>query len=264
MRFEDLKYSCIMRNLGKMIRAGNLLADDGKTLVVALDHGMVGITHGIECMERVIDQVIRGGADGVLISLGAAKRLAPRLSGKLSIVLSIPFDPKYVELAAKMGVDAVKTTYFGKIPLDWDQMRKIGEVASAAEDWGMIYIVEVVPADDLDKPIYDLEKIKQAARIGAELGGDLVKTAYVGPPHLYRKEVVDSCLVPIVIMGGARMETEREVLTVVKESMEAGAIGGVIGRNIWQHSNPEKMTRAMSAIIHENLGVDEALRILES
>jgi fructose-bisphosphate aldolase/2-amino-3,7-dideoxy-D-threo-hept-6-ulosonate synthase len=263
MRLEDLKYSSMTLNLGKIIRAGNLLADDGKALVVALDHGMIGITRGIEHMGRVIDQVMKGGADGVLITLGAAKRLALKLSGKISIVLSIPFDPKYVELAAKIGADAVKTMYFGKVPLEWDQMGKISEVAETAEDWGMIYMVEVVPVDESGKIIYDLEKIKQAARIGSELGGDIVKTAYVGPPSSYRKEVVDSCLAPIMIMGGPRMETARETLAIVKEAMDAGAVGGVIGRNIWQHTNPEKMTHVISAIIHENMEVDEALKILE-
>jgi len=262
MELKDLKYSGIMRSTGKVIRAGNLLADDGKTLVVAMDHGMIGITKGIEFMERVIDQVMKGGADAVLINLGAAKRLAPKLSGKLSMVLSIPFDPKYVELAAKIGADAVKTTYFGKVPLDWSQMEKISEVAEAAEDWGMIYMVEVVPTDESGKTIYDIEKVKQAARIGAELGGDIVKTAYVGPVSSY-KDVVESCLVPIVVMGGPKMETVKDLLVMVKESVEAGAIGGAIGRNIWQYENPEKMTRAISAIIHEGVNIDEALKILE-
>jgi len=262
VRSAEPKYSSIMRNVGKTIRAGNLLSDDGRTLIVAMDHGMIGITKGIEFMERVVESSIKGGADAVLITLGAAKRLAQKISGKLSMVLSIPFDPKYVELAAKIGADAVKTTYFGKVPLAWSDMARISSVAEAAEDWGVIYITEIVPMDEAGKTIYDLEVVKQAARIGSELGGDFVKTAYVGPASSY-KAVVEASLTPIIVMGGPKMESPRDVLTMVKESLEAGAIGGAIGRNIWQYKDPEKMTKALAGIIHEDLSVEKALRLLE-
>jgi len=41
-----------------------------------------------------------------------------------------------------------------------------------------------------------------------------------------------------------------------------GGAGASIGRNIFQHDDPEKMTRAIAAIVHNEVTVDEALTIL--
>ena len=251
-----------MRKVGKVLRLGRILKDDGKTLIVAMDHGMGGITEGIEDIVNVVRKMVEGGADAVMVNLGAVKRIAENFSGKISIVLTIPFDPKYVELAAKLGVDAVKTTYFGPVPLTEEKYLQFSAIGRACEELGIPWMAEVVPVDAQGKTIYDVKVIKKAARIGSELGGDLVKTAYAGTVEEY-KDVVKSCLAPIVIMGGPKMENDKDVLQMVKNSIDAGAIGGAIGRNIWQHKNPAKMAKAISKIIHENITVEEAIKILK-
>jgi DhnA family fructose-bisphosphate aldolase class Ia len=251
-----------MKAVGKVLRLGRILRDDGRTLVVAMDHGMGGTTGGIEDIVDVVRKMIEGGADAVMVNLGAVRRIAEKFAGKISIVLTIPFDPKYVELAAKLGVDAVKTTYFGAVPLSEEKYNQFSSIARACEDWEMPWMAEVVPVDGERKIIYDVEMVKKAARIGSELGGDLVKTAYTGTVEEYNK-IVRSCLTPIVVMGGPKMENIKDVLQMVKNSVEAGAAGGAIGRNIWQHTSPEKMAKAISSIIHENISVEKALKMLE-
>jgi DhnA family fructose-bisphosphate aldolase class Ia len=161
-----------------------------------------------------------------------------------------------------LGVDAVKTTYFGAVPLSEEKYNQFSSIARACEDWEMPWMAEVVPVDGERKIIYDVEMVKKAARIGSELGGDLVKTAYTGTVEEYKK-IVRSCLTPIVVMGGPKMENIKDVLQMVKNSVEAGAAGGAIGRNIWQHMSPEKMAKAISSIIHENISVEKALKMLE-
>jgi fructose-bisphosphate aldolase/2-amino-3,7-dideoxy-D-threo-hept-6-ulosonate synthase len=44
--------------------------------------------------------------------------------------------------------------------------------------------------------------------------------------------------------------------------MEAGAAGATIGRNIFGADDPEAMTAALVAIIHQDASVEEALAIL--
>ena len=251
-----------MQNIGKFLRLGHVVKSDGRTLIVALDHGMMGITQGIEDIQEVIAKVIAGGADAILVNLGVARKVAETVKGKIAVVLTIPYDPKYVELAAKLGVDAVKTTYFGPIPLSEEKYNQFSAIGRACEEWGMPYIAEVVPVDEKGKTIYDVETVKKAARIGAELGGDMVKTAYTGTVEEYRS-IVKACPVPIVVMGGPKMENDKDVLQMVKNSVDAGAVGGAIGRNIWQHRDPAKMAKAISKIIHDNITVEEALKILE-
>jgi fructose-bisphosphate aldolase/2-amino-3,7-dideoxy-D-threo-hept-6-ulosonate synthase len=250
-----------MPSIGKRLRLSRLTRKDGKTLIVAIDHGIVGITEGIENVLGVVEKVIEGGADAVLVNFGVARKIIEKFGGSVAIVLTIPFDPKYVELAVKMGVDAVKTTYFGPVPLSEDKYNKFSAVGQACEEWEIPWVAEVVPVDDQNKTIFEIEMIKKAARIGSELGGDIIKTAYTGTPSDYRK-VIEASLAPIVIMGGPKMENVKDVLQITKDSIDAGAIGGAIGRNIWQHKDPVKMTRAIVSVIHENATTEEALEIL--
>jgi len=248
--------------LGKSYRFRNIFSRNNKALIVAMDHGMVGNFQKLEDMILMVEKVVEGGADALLVTPGAAKYLIRRLKKRIPLVLSIPYDPKYIELAVKLDADAVKTTYFGPVPLDWKTMHEIWTVSCAADEWGMPYMVEIVPCDADGKTIYDIEKIKQAARIGAELGGDIVKTAYVGPPSKY-VEVVKASFVPITVMGGPKMESVKDALVMLKEAVEAGASGGTIGRNIWQHEAPDKVVRAMVSILHEGKDVEEALKIIQ-
>ena len=104
--------------------------------------------------------------------------------------------------------------------------------------------------------------IKHAARVGNEMGADLVKVSYTGSVETF-KEVVLGCAVPVVIAGGPKMNSDREILEMVKGSIDAGGAGISIGRNVFQHRDPKRMVMAMSAIVHENSDVEEALKILK-
>lgn len=58
------------------------------------------------------------------------------------------------------------------------------------------------------------------------------------------------------------MDSDRDILEMVKGSVEAGGAGVSIGRNVFQHASPQKMIEAMSAIIHRDMSVDDAMKIL--
>jgi len=69
--------------------------------------------------------------------------------------------------------------------------------------------------------------------------------------------------VPVVIAGGPKMATPRDVLKMAEEAIKAGAIGVSIGRNVFQHRNPTAMTRALTRIVHEGVSVGRAMRELK-
>jgi len=73
---------------------------------------------------------------------------------------------------------------------------------------------------------------------------------------------VSACHVPVIIAGGPKAATTREVLQMVSDSLKAGGAGVSIGRNVFQHENPAKMVKALSALVHDGATVDEALAIL--
>jgi DhnA family fructose-bisphosphate aldolase class Ia len=103
--------------------------------------------------------------------------------------------------------------------------------------------------------------MRMVMRIGAELGIDLVKTQFTGDKDGFRS-AVESCYVPVVVLGGSKMEDDAAVLKMVRDAMDAGGKGVAMGRNIWGHQDPEKMTAAIVSIVHEGAAVDEALEIL--
>jgi putative autoinducer-2 (AI-2) aldolase len=67
--------------------------------------------------------------------------------------------------------------------------------------------------------------------------------------------------VPVVIAGGPKCETEKEVFEFVYDGMQKGAIGVNLGRNVWQSPQPVAMAAALQAIIHEKANVRKAQEI---
>ena len=97
--------------------------------------------------------------------------------------------------------------------------------------------------------------------VGVELGADIVKVPYTGDMESF-SDVVSSCCVPVVIAGGERMDSTRDVLQMVHDAIKAGGAGISMGRNVFQHPNRIQLVRALRAIVHENATVEEALAIV--
>ena len=77
----------------------------------------------------------------------------------------------------------------------------LGEISRHCQEWGMPLLAMMYPRGRKIKDEYSAESIAHAARVGAELGADIVKTNYSGDPDSFAS-VVDSCPVPVVIAGG--------------------------------------------------------------
>jgi class I fructose-bisphosphate aldolase len=127
--------------------------------------------------------------------------------------------------------------------------------------WGMPLLAMIYPRGEKIKNEYDVNAVKHAARVGDEMGADIVKVSYTGSVETF-KEVVSGCSVPVVIAGGPKMDSDHEILEMVKGSIDAGGKGVSIGRNVFQHKNPTRMVRAISTIVHEGRNVGDALKIL--
>ena len=97
---------------------------------------------------------------------------------------------------------------------------------------------------------------KLAARFGSEFGADLLKTPYCDD----FEEVVRSVYTPIVVPGGSKMTAE-QLLTMVYNAVQAGAVGCAVGRNVWGADDPAKMTAALAAVIHGGASVADALNL---
>jgi len=72
------------------------MQQDNRTVIVPMDHGVtVGPIPGIENMQSTVSQLIKGGADAILVHKGIAKRVDANGTG-LIVMLSGMFklEPK--------------------------------------------------------------------------------------------------------------------------------------------------------------------------
>lgn len=268
--------------IGKAIRLERITnRQTGNTVIVPMDHGVtVGPIKGLINLPAAVDKVANGGADAVLGHVGLP-RLGHRGYGKdvglilhLSASTQLAPDSNHkvlvssVERAIKYGADAVSIHVNLGAEDESQMLQDFGQVAMSCEEWGMPLLAMVYTRGAKIKNEYDVEVTKLAARVGAELGADIVKVVYTGSPKTFR-QVVEGAGghlpggIKVVIAGGEKMETDEEVLAMVAGAMEAGAAGISIGRNAFQHAKPELMTAALVSIVHEGKSVDQALRLLK-
>ena len=246
-------------NTGKEFRWKHIFRDDGKAVIVALDHSTKRVVPGLENYLETVKKVAAGGADAILLSYGNMVTLSKDLPRSLGYIVGIPSPPRadFVKEASIAGADALKFTHFGG--LSDPNLNALQPIAAACQEYGIVFMPEVVPQDDKRKTLYD--QVASAARLGQEAGGDFIKIAYTGSVESF-KEVVKNCPVPVVILGGEKMDSDRELLQVVKDSIEAGGAGICIGRNIFQHKDPKAITAAICKIVHEGASVKEALKLV--
>jgi len=246
-------------NAGKAIRWKHIFRDDGKAVIVAMDHSMRGKVSGLEDYLATVKKVAAGGADAILIGYGNLLALAEDLPRNLGWIVSIPYPPRpeFVKEAAKAGADALKFTHFGG--LRDPNLNSLQPIAAACEEHGIVFMPEVVPQDENRNLLSD--QVVSAARLGQEAGGDFIKTAYSGSVESF-KEVVATCPIPIVILGGAKMDSDRDLLQVVKDAIDAGGAGTCMGRNMFQHEDPTAVVAALVKIVHEGASVDEAYKLI--
>ncbi|MBW1990097.1 MAG: class I fructose-bisphosphate aldolase family protein [Deltaproteobacteria bacterium] len=262
-------------NLGKQIRMERIRdRKTGKTVIVPMDHGIsVGPIKGLVDMRTTVNQVALGGANavvehkglvmaghrgegpdiGLIVHLSASTSLSPYPNAK-GLVCTM-------EEAIRLGADAVSIHVNLGDGMEKEMLTDFGKVSYEAATWGMPLLAMVYPRGEKIENEYDVKYVKHAARLGNEMGADMVKVPYTGSPESFA-QVVEGCTVPVVIAGGPKMKSDIDILEMVRGAMDAGAMGVSIGRNVFQHENPMALTRAISAIVHKDASINEAIDIL--
>jgi fructose-bisphosphate aldolase/2-amino-3,7-dideoxy-D-threo-hept-6-ulosonate synthase len=263
-----------MNRIGKAIRLERILdRRTRKTVIVPMDHGVtVGPIPGLIDLREAVDKVAEGGANAVLGHMGLPLH-GHRGYGRdvgliihLSASTSLGPDPNHkvlvttVEDAIKIGADAVSIHVNIGADDEAEMLADLGRVARTCDNWGMPLLAMMYPRGPKVRSEHDVEYVKHAARVGAELGVDLIKTNYTGAPDTFR-EVVKGCQIPVVIAGGPKMGTEHELFEMIYDAIQAGAVGVSIGRNVFQAENPTLLVRKISKIVHEGYTVEEAEKI---
>ncbi|MGB2808607.1 MAG: 2-amino-3,7-dideoxy-D-threo-hept-6-ulosonate synthase [Sedimentisphaerales bacterium] len=262
--------------VGKEIRLERIIdRNSHRTVIIPMDHGVtVGPIEGLADMRETVSKVVAGGANAILMHKGMV-RAGHRGTGKdvgliihLSAGTSISPDPNAKELvctveeAIKLGADAVSVHINLGAETDNQMLRQLGLVSRHCSQWQMPLVAMMYTRGAKIKDEYDVKNVKHAARVGAELGADIVKVVYTGSIETFT-EVVQGCPVPVVIAGGPKMDSDEDIFKMVVGALEAGAAGLSIGRNAFQHKKPDKIIEALCKMVHEETTIEEAARILQ-
>ncbi len=263
--------------IGKRIRLERIIdRNSGKSVIIPMDHGItVGPVEGLADMRTTIGKVVAGGANAILMHKGMVQA-GYRGRGKdvgliihLSAGTSMSPDPNAkqlvctVEEAIKLGADAVSVHINLGAETDNEMLQQLGYVSQRCTEWQMPLIAMMYTRGPKIKNEFDVANVKHAARVAAELGADIVKVAYTGSSESFA-EVVEGCPVPVVIAGGEKMDSDEHVFQMVRDALLAGAMGVSIGRNAFQHERPEEFVQAVSRMVHDSAGVEEAITIIQN
>ena len=254
-------------------RLRRIFGPDGRTVIVALDHGLIdGPCPGFEHPAETISAVVAGGPDAVLTSYGIAVNFAAELSGVGLILrsdgsesnLGSPSKGSVGQFfgagdALRVGADALAVTALPGSDSESDTLHNLARTIGEAHSRGLPVMAEMVPGGfDAPPGLRSADSVAAAARLGAELGADFIKAPYCED----FASVASSTFVPVVILGGSK-GSEAATLANIRAAVDAGAAGVAMGRNVFQSPNPTAMARAVVAVVHAGASVNEALAILE-
>jgi DhnA family fructose-bisphosphate aldolase class Ia/Fe-S-cluster-containing hydrogenase component 2 len=270
---------------GKTARMNRLFnPKDGKAVCVAADHGwMSDPTENVINLKKILELVVDGEADGVLMSYGTALRLGnvfqgkdkpailiradwmnlPRLGGSnVSNVLPVIKFRKMATSRARdalqMGASGITIYYFIGYSDEFEAIN-IEQAAVFAQECrkvGLPLIIEPMAVGGMVTGVNIAEILIVSARIAAEIGADALKIPYTGDVMTFR-QLVDQAKVPVLVLGGAKSDVPRDALELVDEALRAGASGTVFGRNVTKAKDPKKMVQDLCALVHGIKTIDE-------
>ena len=250
------------------------LTTKSKSLILAYDQGL---EHGpIDFQDNNIDPSYileiakKGKYNGIILQKGIAERyynkqapLILKLNGKTNIYKGEPLSLQIcsVKEALDLGASAIGYTIYIGSKFESKMLKEFGKIEEEARDYKIPVITWMYPRGKFVKKVTP-SLVTYAARVGLEIGSDFVKVPYTGSLNSFKKvvQVAGKCK---VLCAGGHKSTDIGILNETKNVINAGAIGMAIGRNIWQHKHPLKITKALKKIIFENKTVKTALKELK-
>jgi DhnA family fructose-bisphosphate aldolase class Ia len=271
-------------------RLNRLFGPDGKCFDVAIDHGFFNefsFLAGIENMAKAIEIIVQANPDAIQLSPGQARHLQT-IPGKAKPALVLRTDaanvygkslPRHlfsqmidepVEQGLRLDAACVviNLLLLPEQPELYHQcITNITRLKPACERYGMPLMIEplVMQANETAGGYMvdgTLEKIVPLVRQAVELGADIIKADPCDDISAYHQVIEAASGVPVLVRGGGRVSDE-EILARTQALMEQGAAGIVYGRNVIQHANPDRMTKALMAVVHDGVNATTAAAILK-
>lgn len=243
------------------------ITKQGKALFLAYDQGM---EHGPSDFDddnanpqNILDIAVNGNFTAVILQKGIAEKyysntkyqqnipLILKLNGKTNLINDPdPFSPQIcsVSEAVDIGATAVGYTVYVGSRHESQMFKEFSNVEREAHLAQMPFIgwMYIRGSGTEGKDVGELTAY--AARLGLEMGADIIKIKYPGDEKSLRWAIESAGRTKIVVSGGEKQD-ERTFLDMVQTVMHSGAIGMAVGRNVWQAENPMEVTEKVKKII---------------
>lgn len=254
------------------------LSTKGKALYLAQDQGL---EHGVYEFdetsinpEHVFTIAEKGEVDGFICQKGLAEKYGD--SYKTNLIIKVngktvmrkgdePYSPLTcsIKRAVELGAKAVGFTNFPGSKHEAKIFEDFRHVQEEAHDYGLPVTSWMYPRGEAVPDDTNPEVLQYSARIGLELGADMLKMKYNGNPDDMRRQIACGGRAKMLMAGGNKTETTKEFLDQIKEVDECGAFGFAVGRNIWQHEQPIEVTKAIRDVQIRGKSSMDALKRLE-
>lgn len=257
-----------MYDWGLKNRLSRIIKSDGKTVMLAVDHGyFLGPTTGLEDAEKTIKPLLPY-ADALMPTRGIVRTsvspisetpIVLRVSGGNSILdedLSNEGLTVSMEDAVRLNASAVALSIYVGSPNQKETLLNLTKLIDEGHRYGMPVLAVTAVGKNM---VRDSRYLALSCRIAAELGAHLVKTYYCDG----FEKLVKTCPVPLVMAGGKKLP-EYEALELTYNAIRRGAAGVDMGRNIFQSEAPVAMIQAVRAIVHDNATPKRAYEIYKA
>ncbi len=236
----------------------------GRTVMLAIDHGyFLGPTSGLEQPGRTVEPLLPY-ADSLMLTRGTLRQCIPaandspivlRMSGGTSILTELSREGLTVAMedAIRLNAAAVTLSVFIGAEGERTTLLNLARLVDEGQRYGIPVLAVTAVGKDM---VRDVRYLGLACRIVAELGAHMVKTYYCEG----FEQIVESTPVPIVIAGGKKIP-EQDAVQLAHDAVSAGASGVDMGRNIFQSDCPVGMIRAVRAVVHQNVTVEQAFQV---
>ncbi|MBF6593422.1 MAG: hypothetical protein IVW51_03105 [Thermaceae bacterium] len=258
-----------------------LLGLDGKAVIVALDHALYsGQIPPLDQPGTLLNQLLKEHPDGLIVTRGIQQLIPLSYRGQRWLTVDyygtsvLPGQSDTLELQAPLwspktarafGATGLKTLLvFGRVNHEvyLQNVQYVAKLVSEAYDVGLPVMVEPVlwgsriPQEQQG----DDALVAHATRIAFELGADCIKIPIPNNPGIL-EALTRALPIPIVLMGGP-ITDPANLFSLIRSSLDAGAAGVALGRNVWHHPNPAAMVAALNELVHHNARSKHALEML--
>jgi len=245
-------------------RMKKFLGSNGKSILLAYDQGL---EHGPSAdfneknvdPQYIVDIGLKGSFSGLVFQKGVAEKyyqggklpLIIKINGKSNLPKGEPISRRVctVEEAISLGASGVGYTIYAGSEHESIMLAEFGSIVREAHKHEIPAIAWIYPRGVAIKNDIAPEIISYAARIGLEVGADAVKIKYTGDPKTFSWAVKAAGKAHVFMSGGPKTPTDDDFLRQISGIMEAGATGLAVGRNVWQHPDPLKLTEQLKQII---------------